>query len=78
MCLGDVALLTEAWDEDGVRLGRLDDGRVVTLAFTPGATPGSYLLVHLGFPVEVLTDDAARDALALRASALAEGQELSG
>jgi hydrogenase maturation factor len=74
MCLGEIALLTEAWDENGVRLGRLDDGRVVALAFTPGATPGSHLLVHLGFPVEVLTDDAARDALSLRASATAEGQ----
>ena len=50
MCLGGVARLTETWEEDGVRVGRLDDGSVVTLSFLPDATPGAYVLVHLGHP----------------------------
>jgi hydrogenase maturation factor len=66
MCLGEVALLDEAWNEDGARVGRLDNGRVVPLAFVPDAEPGAYVLVHLGIPVEVLEPQAAREALALR------------
>ncbi len=67
MCLGSIALLVETWDEGGVRHGRLEDGCVVPLLFVPGAQPGRHLLVHLGLPVEVLTPEAALDALALRA-----------
>ena len=66
MCLGSIAVLVEAWDEQGVRVGRLDDGRVVPLSFVPGAEAGAYLLVHTGIPAEVLDPAAARDALAVR------------
>jgi hydrogenase maturation factor len=67
MCLGEIATLVEAWDEDGARLGRLGNGSVVPLAFVPGAEPGAALLVHLGIPVEVLEAELAAEALALRA-----------
>jgi hydrogenase expression/formation protein HypC len=66
MCLGGIARLDDTWEEDGARLGRLDDGSVVTLSFLPDATPGAYVLVHLGIPVEVLDTATAEDALALR------------
>jgi hydrogenase maturation factor len=68
MCLGEITTLVDAWDDDGVRVGRLGDGSVVPLAFVPGAAPGSALLVHLGIPVEVLDPEIAAEALALRAS----------
>jgi hydrogenase maturation factor len=67
MCLGSIGRLAEAWDESGVRLGRLDDGCVVPLAYVPEAQPGAHLLLHLGIPVEVLAPEAAREALELRA-----------
>jgi hydrogenase maturation factor len=67
MCLGDIDVLDEAWEIDGTRIGRLGCGAEVTLAFVPDAAPGSYLLVHLGVPVEVLTAEAAQTALQLRA-----------
>ncbi len=66
MCLGSIAVLVEAWDDAGARLGRLDDGCVVPLSFVPDAAPGAHLLIHLGIPVEVLEPDAAHEALALR------------
>jgi hydrogenase maturation factor len=66
MCIGSIAVLEEIWDDDGVRVGRLADGCVVALSFVPEALPGSYLLLHLGIPVEVLNHAAAREALALR------------
>jgi hydrogenase maturation factor len=67
MCLGSISILSEAWEEEGSRMGRLEDGSVVPLSFVPGAEPGAHVLVHLGIPVEVLDADAARDALSLRA-----------
>lgn len=69
MCLGAIAVLAEAWDDAGVRVGRLDDGCVVPLSFVPDAPVGAHLLIHLGIPVEVLDRDAATEALALRATA---------
>jgi len=66
MCLGSIALLAASWDEGGVRVGRLDDGCVVPLVYVPDAEPGAYLLLHLGIPVEILSADAAREALHLR------------
>lgn len=69
MCLGEITSLLDAWDEGGARLGRLAGGAVVSLAFVPDARPGSLLLVHLGVPVEVLDEEAAAEALALRTTA---------
>jgi len=66
MCLGTIAVLVETWEEDGARLGRLDDGTTVPLAYVPAASPGVHVLIHLGIPVEVLDEHAARDALDLR------------
>ena len=37
MCIGSIARLVETWDEDGVRIGRLADGCVVSLSFVPDA-----------------------------------------
>ena len=68
MCVGSIARLAETWEEGELRLGLLEDGCVVPLAFVPDARPGAHLLLHLGVPVEVLDPEAAREALALRAS----------
>ena len=73
MCLGGIAVLEAAWDDGGAGVGRLDDGDVVSLAFVPEARPGSYLLVQLGIPVEVLDPRDAAAARALRAAPDREG-----
>jgi len=72
MCVGSIARLVESWEDEGTRIGRLDDGCVVPLSFVPDAPPGAHLLLHLGIPVEVLDPDAAREAVALRAAGAAE------
>jgi hypothetical protein len=64
MCLAGIARLEAAWEEGGARVGRLDDGDVVSLAFVPDAEAGAYLLVQLGIPVEIVS---AADAAAARA-----------
>lgn len=67
MCLGTIALLAETWETGGNRVGRLEDGTVVSLAFLPEAEAGAHVLVHLGVPVEILSPADAAEALALRA-----------
>jgi hydrogenase maturation factor len=66
MCLGSIQVLENAWDEGGARLGRLEGGALVSLSFLPDAEAGTYVLVHMGIPVEVLDPETAREALALR------------
>jgi hydrogenase maturation factor len=72
MCLGAISRLASVWDEDGVRVGRLVDGSVVTLGFVPEAEVGDQVLVHLGIPVEVLDPGTAADALSLRDTAVTD------
>jgi hypothetical protein len=57
MCLGTVARLADAWRDGPARVGRLEDGTEVPLAFVPEAVAGDRLLLHLGIPVEVLRPD---------------------
>ena len=66
MCLGAIGKLVETWEENGARLGRLEDGSTVPLAFVPAAASGMHVLIHLGIPVEALDEETARDALDLR------------
>jgi hypothetical protein len=67
MCVGSVAVLAEAWYDGAARVGRLEDGCVVTLSFVPDADPGCSLLLHMGIPVEVLSPRSAAEAVELRA-----------
>ena len=66
MCVGSIGVLADRWDAGGVVLGRMDDGCVVVLSYVPEARPNTHLLLHLGIPVEVLEEEAAREALDLR------------
>jgi hydrogenase maturation factor len=63
MCIGSVAVLVDVWEDGGARVGRLDDGSVVSLAFVEDAGPGAHLLLHLGIPVEVLDPEAVERRL---------------
>jgi hydrogenase expression/formation protein HypC len=69
MCLGTIQVLEEVWEDEGARVGRLEDGAVVSLGFVPDAKPGVYVIVHMGVPVEVLRVEDAQAALRLRAGA---------
>jgi hydrogenase maturation factor len=54
MCIGTVERLERVVDDGGARVGVLDGGGSVSLAFVPDAEPGDHLLLHLGVPVEVV------------------------
>jgi hydrogenase expression/formation protein HypC len=69
MCLAIPGKLIERWLGVGdVPFGRVAFGSVrreVCLAYTPDAAIGAYLIVHVGFAIQVLDERAAREALAL-------------
>jgi hydrogenase maturation factor len=66
MCIGSIAVLADVWNDGAARVGRLEDGCVVSLSFVPTARPGAHLLLHMGIPVEILEPETAREALELR------------
>jgi hydrogenase expression/formation protein HypC len=69
MCLAIPGLLLDrAEGPSGLLFGRVRFGSVVKevcLAYTPEAQPGDYLIVHVGFAIQHLDEDAAQRALAL-------------
>ncbi|AUX24245.1 hydrogenase assembly protein HupF [Sorangium cellulosum] len=73
MCLAVPGrLLDRAEGPTGLPVGRVHFGSVVKevcLAFTPDARPGDYLLVHVGFAIQRLDEEAARRTLELLAEA---------
>jgi hydrogenase expression/formation protein HypC len=65
MCLAIPGkILDIAQDTNGVRMGRANFGGIVKpvcLEYTPGAKPGDYVLVHVGFALgQVDEAEAAR------------------
>lgn len=76
MCLGEIGEVARVWDEDGVRMAvvRTADAELRTsLLYLPEAQAGTYVLMHLGFAVEVLDAHEAASAVALRRGEAEEG-----
>jgi hydrogenase maturation factor len=66
MCLGKIERLVEVWDSGASRQGRAECGAILSLAFTPDAAPGAYVLAHSGVAVELLDASDAETALGIR------------
>jgi hydrogenase expression/formation protein HypC len=66
LCLAVPARLVERHDEAGViELGGLR--RTISLALTPEAKVGDYVIVHAGFAISVLDEEQASETLRLLA-----------
>ncbi|MGQ9552491.1 MAG: HypC/HybG/HupF family hydrogenase formation chaperone [Anaerolineae bacterium] len=64
MCLAVPALLkTRTGDIGVIELGGVE--REVSLALTPEASIGNYVIVHAGFAINVLDEEEAQATLAL-------------
>ncbi len=77
MCLAVPGRIEEVYEKDGLRMGRLDFGGVVKevcLEYLPEAGPGDYAIVHVGFAISKLDEEAAAQTL----EALREMGELDG
>ncbi len=68
MCLGIPGEIVEVYERDGLKMARVRFGgvtREVSLAFTPEAQPGDYVIVHVGFALQVLDTQEAQELLSL-------------
>ena len=63
MCLSVPGRVTEVFDDDGLRMGKVTFGGVaksVCLEHVPEAGVGDYVLVHVGFALARIDEDEAR------------------
>ena len=64
MCLGIPAKILEIWGKDLTRTAKVDFGGVVreaSLAYVPEAQVGDYVIVHVGFALNVLNEKEAQE-----------------
>lgn len=62
MCLGIPGRVAETYEEHGLLMGKVDFGGVfkrICLAHTPDVEPGQYVIVHVGFSLQVLDEEEA-------------------
>jgi hydrogenase expression/formation protein HypC len=68
MCLGVPGQVTETYEANGARMGRVDFGGIVKevcLAYVPEVAIGDYTIVHVGFAITRLDEKSAQESLAL-------------
>ncbi|MCB0193029.1 MAG: HypC/HybG/HupF family hydrogenase formation chaperone [Anaerolineae bacterium] len=68
MCLGVPGKVTEIYETGGVRMGKVDFGGIVKeacLAYVPDVEVGDYTIIHVGFAISKLDEEAALESLAL-------------
>lgn len=62
MCLGVPGRVAEIYEENGLRMAKVDFGGVVQrvcLAHTPEAEVGKFVVVHVGFSLSVIDAEEA-------------------
>lgn len=70
MCLAVPGRIESTNERDGLRFGAVRFGAVqreVCLEYVPEATLGDWVIVHVGFAIQRLDEEAARRTLALLA-----------
>lgn len=67
MCLAVPMVVTEVIDGDTATVTLDGVSTQVSIALTPGVQPSDFVIVHVGFALEVLDADAARQTLELMA-----------
>ncbi len=63
MCLGIPGKVVETYEEHNVLMGKVDFGGVskrVCLEHTRDVQPGRYVLVHVGFALQVIDEEEAK------------------
>ncbi|MDH3753695.1 MAG: HypC/HybG/HupF family hydrogenase formation chaperone [Acidimicrobiia bacterium] len=68
MCLGVPGRIVDTHDDRGTPMATVDFGGVtktVCLAYTPDAGIGDYTIIHAGFAIAILDEQAALESLEL-------------
>jgi len=62
MCLGVPGRIEACFEKDGLPMAKVDFGGIakdVCLSLTPEAEPGEYVIVHVGFSLNVVDEQEA-------------------
>lgn len=68
MCLGVPGKVVEIYETNGIPMGKVDFGGVskeVCLAYVPEVQVGDYTIIHVGFAITRLDEQAAQESLKL-------------
>ena len=68
MCLGIPGKIIEIYKKEGLQMGNIDFGgvtREACLAYVPEAKLGDYALVHVGFVLNLISEQEARETMQL-------------
>jgi hydrogenase expression/formation protein HypC len=79
MCLGIPGKITDIYEKDTLKMGKLDFGGVakeVCLAYVPDAQVGDYALIHVGFAISLMDEDEAIETLKLIREVAEFGEEI--
>ncbi len=68
MCLGVPGKIIEIYEANGLVMGKIDFGgvtREVCLSYVPEAVVGDYALIHVGFALNLISEEEAKETLEL-------------
>ena len=68
MCLGVPGKIVDIYEANGLQMGKVDFGGVtqeICLAYVPEAQLGNYVIVHVGFALNILDEAEALETLQL-------------
>ena len=68
MCLGVPGKVSEIYEANGLKMGKVDFGgvkREVCLEYVPDTEVGQYVIVHVGFAINQMSEEDAQETLDL-------------
>ena len=68
MCLGIPGKIVEIYETNELKMGKIDFGgvsREVCLEYVPEAQIGDYALIHVGFALNLISEQEAQETLEL-------------
>jgi hydrogenase expression/formation protein HypC len=66
MCLGIPGRIIELYESGGLAMGKIDFGgvtREVCMSYIPEAQIGDYAIVHVGFAINLMSEEEAQETL---------------
>ena len=81
MCLGVPGKIIEIYDAGGLKMGKVDFGgvyREACLAYVPDVQVGEYTVIHVGFAINRLDEEEAKESLALLKEIVDIEEEVGG
>ncbi|MBN1680005.1 MAG: HypC/HybG/HupF family hydrogenase formation chaperone [Anaerolineae bacterium] len=68
MCLGIPGKVVDIYEQNGLKMGKIDFGGIVKeacLAYVPDVTIGDYTIIHVGFALNIIDEAEAQKTLEL-------------